>query len=47
MYNKSPHASLRSEVILIMIDLVHVPNVGVMVVVTSAAAQMEVGSVTK
>jgi hypothetical protein len=47
MYNKSPHASLRSEVILIMIDLVHVPNVGVMVVVASAAAQMEVGSVTK
>ena len=46
MYNKSPHASLRCEVIYFMLQL-HVPNVGVVVVITSATTKVEVGSMTK
>ncbi len=46
MYNKSPHASLRCEVIYFMLQL-HVPNVGVVVVIAGATTKVEVGSMTK
>ena len=47
MYDKPPHASLRCEVVYLIVLLLEIPNVGVVVVVSRGATKVEVGSVTK